>query len=179
MKKIFLFALILVIPALVFAQDSSKKKAYYFYGESCPHCQKVDEYFKANGIYDKYDITKLEFSNPFNARLLMKFGEAFNSQYKGSVPAVAFGDKFIVGDQPIIDTFVSEIDAAENANDLPDPEKVGNAAGDAVSQPAASGDASANDQANNGNKKNVFPVVLVALILVFGGALVYINRKKK
>lgn len=173
MKKLLI--LFLLIPLLAFAQDSGKKKAYYFYGEQCPHCQKVDEYFKANGVYDKYDITKLEFSNPFNTRLLMKFGDAFNSQYKGSVPAIAFADKFIVGDQPIIDSFVSEIDAAENANELPDPEKVGNTTGNEANQ---ENQKSQPVQSQNGNKKNVFPVVLVALIFVGGGALVYANRKK-
>ena len=168
----FVAIAMLLIPAITLAQDSGKKKAYYFFGEQCPHCKNVDEYFQANGIYDKYDITKLEFSNPFNTRLLMKFGEKFNSEYKGSVPAVAFADKFIVGDQPIIDSFVSEIDAAENANELPDPGKVENTTGNDAgqkSQPA---------QSPSGNKKNIFPVVLIALILVGGGALVWANRRK-
>ncbi|OGI28019.1 MAG: hypothetical protein A2359_02355 [Candidatus Moranbacteria bacterium RIFOXYB1_FULL_43_19] len=172
MKKIFLFALAFVIPVLVFAQDSSKKKAYYFYGEQCPHCKNVDEYFQANGIHEKYDITKLEFSNPFNARLLMKFGEKFNSEFKGSVPAIAFADKFIVGDQPIIDNFVREIDLAENANVLPDAGNAENANENDTkqeSQPVRN---------ENGNKKSIFPVLIFALVLVGGGALVYLNRKK-
>jgi len=137
----------------------------------------VNDYFTANGIYDKYDITKLEFSNPFNARLLVKFGEVFRSPYKGSVPAIAFGDKFIVGDQPIIDNFVNEIDAAENANELPDPDKAGSAAneGSKVNQENMGNQPS---PSSDGNKKSYFPVIIVALILVGGGALVYINRKK-
>jgi len=157
--KFFAIAMLLV-PTLVFAQDSGKKKAYYFYGEQCPHCQNVDEYFQENGIYEKYDITKLEFSNPFNARLLMKFGEKFNSEYKGSVPAIAFAGKFLVGDTPIIEKFVREIDAAENANELPDPEKMNSG------------------EEPSGNKKNYFPVIIGALIVVTAGALIYINRKK-
>ncbi|MFA5926459.1 MAG: hypothetical protein WC831_06075 [Parcubacteria group bacterium] len=154
---------------MTFAQDNTKKKAYYFYGDQCPHCHNVDEYFKANGIYEKYDISKLEFSNPFNTRLLLKFGDAYNDSNKGAVPAVAFGDKFIVGDQPIIDNFTREIDAAENANELPDPDnKVSNSSTepDAETQPA------------EGNKKSYFPVIIVALVLVGGGALVFVNRKK-
>jgi len=170
MKKIIFAAIISILPLLAFAQDTGKKQAYLFYGEQCPHCKKVDEYFQANGIFDKYKITKLEFSNPFNARLLLKFGEAFNDPNKGSVPAMAFGDKFLVGDQPIMDNFVSEIDAAENANELPDPDKVG--------KTETSKDAPDGKKTSEGNKKNFFPVVLIALVFVGGGALVFINRKK-
>lgn len=183
MKK-FIVILFLLVPVLTFAQDSGKKKAYFFYGDTCPHCKKVEEYFQANGIYDKYDITSLEFSNPFNTRLLLKFGDVFNDPNKGGVPAIAFGDKFIVGDQPIIDNFVREIDAADNASELPDPDKIASAnknnssvdqnnqnnqAAPAASLPA--GEA-------GGNKKNYFPVIIGALIVLGIGALVYINRKK-
>jgi len=163
-----LLVFLILIPLVSSAQENTKKKAYYFYGEQCSHCKNVDEYFQANGIYDKYDITKLEFSNPFNARLLVKFGEVFNSPYKGSVPAVAFADKFIVGDQPIIYNFVREIDAAENATELPDPEKI-NSAASQRNQPS---------QDTSGNKKNYFPVILIALAIIGSGAIVYVNRKK-
>jgi hypothetical protein len=184
MKKIIFVAIISILPLLAFAQDSGKKQAYYFYGEKCPHCVKVNEYFTANGIYEKYNITKLEFSNPFNTRLLLKFGEKFNSEYKGSVPAVAFGDKFIVGDQPIIDNFVSEIEAAENANELPDPGSTADPSNNAgqknqsVQDSQKAGSAAAPGDNQKGNKTNYFAVILIALVFVGGGALVYINRKK-
>lgn len=173
MRRIFIALIFILLPALAFAQDSGKKKAYFFYGDTCPHCKKVEAYFQENGLYDKYDITSLEFSNPFNARLLLKFGDAFNSPDKGAVPAVAFGDKFIVGDQPIIDTFEKEIDASVNANELPDPAKIANVDNTGDKQPA-----SAETSAGKGNKKNYFPVVITALIVVGGGALIYVNRKK-
>lgn len=172
MRKLAILVTSLVIPVLVFAQgDTQKKKAYYFYGETCPHCKKVDEYFTANGIYDKYDITKLEFSNPFNARLLIKFGEAYNDPNKGGVPAVAFDDKFITGDQPIIDNFVTEIDASNNAYELPDPDKIASSKSNTNPKNEAS-------QTNPGNKRNYFPVILITLVVIGAGALIYINRKK-
>lgn len=186
--KIKLIALsLLLIPILASAQDTPKKKAYFFYGDTCPHCKKVEAYFQANGIYDKYDITSLEFSNPFNTRLLLNFGDAFNDPDKGAVPAIAFGDKFIVGDQPIIDNFVKEIDAANNANELPDPDKIAAANGNKISSssqdPAVNQSAQPNQPtqaapAASGNKKNYFPVIIGALIVLGIGALVYVNRKK-
>jgi len=181
MKKLVIILFFLLIPVLTFAQDTGKKKAYFFYGDTCPHCKKVEAYFQENGIYDKYDITSLEFSNPFNTRLLLKFGDAYNDPNKGGVPAVAFGDKFIVGDQPIIDNFVKEIDAADNANDLPDPDKIAAAKGIDVSQSAASAEASASSAdkpAEERNKKDYFPVIIIALVVLGIGALVYVNRKK-
>jgi len=175
MKKLVIILSLLLIPVLTFAQDAGKKKAYYFYGEQCPHCKNVDAYFTENGIYGKYDISKLEFSNPFNGRLLLKFGEAYNDPNKGGVPAIAFGDKFIVGDQPIIENFVKEIDAASNANGLPDPDKVASTSGNGIgNQQPASTEATAGER----NKKNYFPVLVAALIIIGIGALVYINRKK-
>ncbi|MCX6762916.1 MAG: hypothetical protein NT093_04015 [Candidatus Moranbacteria bacterium] len=177
MKKIFLVLAFLLIPILTFSQDAPKKKAYYFYGDTCPHCKNVDEYFQANGIYDKYDITKLEFSNPFNTRLLLKFGEAYNDPNKGAVPAIAFGNKFIVGDQPIISSFVQEIDASDNANALPDPDKI--AAANVNNNPSESQNSSnAPAVAAAGNKKGYFPVIIIALIALGAGALIYVNRKK-
>ncbi|MCX6767072.1 MAG: LPXTG cell wall anchor domain-containing protein [Candidatus Moranbacteria bacterium] len=175
MKKLVIILFFLLMPVLTFAQDTGKKKAYFFYGDTCPHCKKVEAYFQENGIYDKYDITSLEFSNPFNTRLLLKFGDVLNDPNKGAVPAVAFGDKLIVGDQPIIDNFVKEIDVADNANELPDPDKIAGTNGANTSfnknnspVPAASG-----------NKKNYFPVIVGALVVLGVGALIFVNRKKQ
>jgi len=181
MKLKIIILSLLIIPSLVFAQDVPKKKAYFFYGDSCPHCKKVEAYFQENGIYDKYDITSLEFSNPFNTRLLLKFGDVFNDPNKGAVPAVAFGDKFIVGDQPIMDNFVREIDAADNANELPDPDKITNKSGDNSSAaPDNQANPTVQQSANqtSGNKKNYFPVIVGALVVLGVGALIFVNRKK-
>ncbi|MFA6193442.1 MAG: hypothetical protein WC726_01065 [Parcubacteria group bacterium] len=175
--KLKLIALtLLLIPVLTLAQDVPKKKAYYFFGEQCPHCKIVDEYFQANGVYDKYDITKLEVvSNPFNAKLFVQFGEAFGVKDWGGVPAIVFGSKYLLGDQPIIDNFAREIDAAENANELTDPDKI-------VQKSASENQNDSNVPAvaaGEGNKKSYFPVVIGALVVLGAGALVYINRKKQ
>lgn len=170
MRKIIIAIILIVLPLVASAQDVGKKKAYFFYGDQCPHCHKVDDYFKANGVYDKYDITKLEFSNPFNARLFLKFGDVYNDPDKGAVPAMAFADKFIVGDQPIIDNFAREIDAAD-ASTLPDPDKINK-------DTAKENPTGANTPTPTGNKKNYFPVIIITLIIVGGGALIFVNRKK-
>lgn len=129
MKKIFLSLLILFLPLAAFAQQNSasqpvQKKALYFYAETCTHCQKVNEYFDANGIYGRYDINKMEVSGAYNIDYLNKMFDAFNIPAdKRGFPAIFFGDKVIIGDQPIIDNFVNEIDQAD-ASEFPTPESI-------------------------------------------------------
>jgi glutaredoxin-related protein len=168
MRKVSLLAISLIIPVFVLAQNGAKKKAYYFYGSQCPHCFKVDEYFQSNGIYDKYDITKLEVTeNPFNAKTFMEFGKSFGKSDWGGVPTIVFENKYLIGDVSIIDNFEKEI-ANVPATELPDPGKI-------------SGSESGENQANQENKekkKDYTPIVIGALIVVFGGALVWVNRKK-
>jgi glutaredoxin-related protein len=169
MKKILF--IVLLLPFIAFAQDSGKKKAYYFYGSQCPHCFKVDEYFQSNGIYDKYDITKLEVTeNPFNAKTFMEFGKSFGKSDWGGVPTIVFENKYLIGDAPIIDNFEKEI-ANVPATELPDPGKIsGSGSGENQENQA--------NQENKEKKKDYAPIVVGALIVVFGGALVFVNRKK-
>lgn len=180
---------ILLVPFLVFAQDTNaKKKAYFFYLDTCPHCHNVNDYFNANGVYDKYDIEKLDASIPQNGQFLMKLYAANNypENQRGGVPVVAFGDKFFVGDQPIIDNFVKDIEASDSAYQLPNPDQSGGELNIVVHNgPIASGasenkSASQENSANNvdaGNKNNYVPVIIAGLVIVGAGALIFANRK--
>jgi len=120
MKKTILIILILLaIPLLSFGQE--KKKAVYFYSKTCAHCVKVNEYFQNNGIYDKYDIKKVEADSAENFSYLNKFFDAFGvSAQKRGYPVIFFGTKMLIGDQPIIDNFLKEIEN-NNASVFPDP----------------------------------------------------------
>ena len=105
MKKILFifFALLLFSPLVSFAQE--KKTAVLFYADWCPHCQKVDAYFKQQGFYEKYDIQKLNFDDPANKELLSKIFAAKNEAGGAGIPAIVVDDQLIIGDQPIIDGF--------------------------------------------------------------------------
>ena len=177
MKKIAL-VIFLLIPVLALAQENpGKKKAYYFYGEQCLHCKNVDEYFQANGIYDKYEITKLEVTtgNPFNQKLFLDFGKAFAKDDWGGVPTIVFADKYLVGDQPIIENFVREIDTAENAFELPKSDSIENVG----FENKANQEDTAPSSNESENKKSYFSVIVIALVVFGAGALVYVNRKKR
>ncbi|NTW27189.1 MAG: cytochrome c biogenesis protein [Candidatus Moranbacteria bacterium] len=105
MKKILfgLFVLLLFSPLASFAAE--KKTAILFYADWCPHCHKVDEYFKAQGFYEKYDIQRLDFDKAENKELLSKIFEAKNKADGLGIPAIIIDDTLIAGDQPIIKGF--------------------------------------------------------------------------
>jgi cytochrome c biogenesis protein CcdA/glutaredoxin-related protein len=104
MKKIFfILSFLLLLPVMASAQE--KKTAILFYADWCPHCQKVDAYFKQQGFFEKYDIVKLNFDEPANKELLGKIFAAKKEAGGAGIPAVVVDDKLIVGDQPIINGF--------------------------------------------------------------------------
>ena len=104
MKKIFFIAtLLFAIP--FFSHAETKKTAVLFYADWCPHCQKVDAYFKQQGLYEKYDIQRLNFDEPVNKELLSKIFEVESQSGGAGIPAIIVDDKLITGDQPIISGF--------------------------------------------------------------------------
>lgn len=123
MKKIILLLILIAVPFIVSAQ-TTKKKAVYFYTETCPHCVRVSEYFQNNGIYEKYDIKKIEASGAENYAILNRYFDAFGSaSEKRGYPVIFFADQMLVGDQPIIGNFVNEIEKV-GATEFPTPESI-------------------------------------------------------
>ena len=115
--KIIKFA-ILMIGFLLFAGVTSvlaqnNSKIYFFYGTGCPHCAVVEQYFDTKGLFSKYPIEKIEiYSNPENAVLFNSImDERKIPQNMRGVPAVVMGDKILIGDKPITDSFTQEADS--------------------------------------------------------------------
>lgn len=131
MKKYLpIILIILLFPIFAFGQQIEKKKALYFYSETCPHCVRVDQYFKENGIYDKYDIKKVDAVDEKNVVFLNEMFNAFGFSDKDKkIPAIFFSNKVLVGDAPImgedkeIQSFVSQIEEID-ASFFPTPESV-------------------------------------------------------
>lgn len=78
-----------------------------FYGTTCPHCKKVNEYIVENNI-DK--IVKLQHLEVYNDKgnlelMKQKLGQCKNlsEDDKGGVPFMYTPDTCLVGDTPIID----------------------------------------------------------------------------
>lgn len=78
-----------------------------FYGETCPHCKKVNEYIIANNIDKVVKLQHLEvYKNSGNLELMKQKLEQcknLSDADKGGVPFMYASDTCLVGDQPIID----------------------------------------------------------------------------
>lgn len=97
--------------------DTSNAKdigAIFFYGSTCPHCKKVEEYFKTNRVEEKIKVDQREVYGDKNNAAMMKekqnLCKDLAEENKGGVPFLYTPEKCIVGDQPIIDFFNSEIE---------------------------------------------------------------------
>lgn len=83
----------------------------FFYGSTCPHCKKVEEFFSTSKVARKVSFEQKEvYGSKENADLMtekQKLCKTLSEDDKGGVPFL-FGDSgnvCIVGDQPIIDYF--------------------------------------------------------------------------
>ena len=86
--------------------------------------RRVNQYFQDNGIYDKYDIQKIEVSSADNFNQLNQFFDAEGVvPEKRGYPVVFFDDQMLAGDQDIIDNFVSQIDKSD-ASAFPTPDSI-------------------------------------------------------
>lgn len=138
MKKFFLIFLIsfLILPIITLAQGE-KKKAVYFYSDTCPRCLNVDRYFSETGIDERYDIQKWNTHQNENFEKLNGLFSAFGvDEANRGVPVIFFGRIFLAGDVPIIREFVTEIENSQ-ASFFPEAEiidKLNQAEKDAINQ---------------------------------------------
>lgn len=112
-KLVFILLIMFVFASPVFAQE--KKQAVYFYASWCAHCQNVDAYFKEKGLYEKYDIIKLDYDKAENKALLAKIFSDKGYKQTG-IPAVVIDEQLISGDQPIIEDFQEKIEQSKGVS---------------------------------------------------------------
>lgn len=106
---IFLFSFVLTLP--VHAKDSPKS-IYLFYGEGCPHCSAVEQYFDEEKLYDIYPVEKKEIY--FDRENALLFNTIMDSlgipPERRGVPTAIIGNQVLVGDTPIIEEFKTSAD---------------------------------------------------------------------
>ncbi|MBW2979448.1 hypothetical protein DRZ77_01420 [Candidatus Woesearchaeota archaeon] len=112
---IFFCLFSLIIPDIAFAENTQKTLeacVYFFYGQGCPHCARVEPYLETlEKIYPGIKIHRFEiYNNRTNLQLLMKYFDAYNvSDYERGVPVVFLVNKYFVGDKPILDHLLDAI----------------------------------------------------------------------
>lgn len=87
--------------------QKGKSKIVYYYGQDCPHCQKVEEFLKENKIEEKLFFEKKEvYYNKKNAQELTR--RARKCGVKSNeipVPFLWDGSRCIIGDEAVINFF--------------------------------------------------------------------------
>lgn len=87
-------------------------RATLFYGDTCPHCQNVEDYLQANDVRAKLKFKELEvYNNQTNAQLLAKRAQQCGldiSQGVG-VPFFFDGRACVSGDTDIINYFATKL----------------------------------------------------------------------
>ena len=83
----------------------SENSMILYVGEGCPHCAKVEEYFDDKGYWDLFNIEMKEiYRNADNAKEFNAFGDKVGLPLNSrGVPMLVVGDKYFVGDKPIIE----------------------------------------------------------------------------
>ena len=123
MKKLILAIMILLalVPIAVGAQSStpSDQQNVYYYSATCPHCAKVEEFFKQYDILKKYNITTKEVSqNPQNAKDLLDLclSKGIPTDQIG-VPYLHFDGQCLSGETAIISFFKNKLGIAATSTD--------------------------------------------------------------
>lgn len=106
------FAVLFSLGFVTTSHAQDLKKIYLFYGIGCPHCAEVLSYFEKENLFSKYSVEKKEIYFDRNNALL--FNQVLDNlgikESSRGVPTVIIGKKVLVGDKPIIDSFVIEAD---------------------------------------------------------------------
>ncbi|MDZ7798969.1 MAG: hypothetical protein U5L76_05235 [Patescibacteria group bacterium] len=118
-KKILLFSLLVILLTLPFvAQAQDKEKVIFYYGYTCPHCDKAEEYMEKVNLEDKVNIEKREvYLNSQNAARFNQFCEQADiPNNERGVPMLIWGSQYAVGDTPIINFIDYKLEELENTN---------------------------------------------------------------
>ncbi len=85
---------------------------YFFYGDGCPHCARVEPF--VNGLGQKYPGLEIHgfeiYDNRSNALILNDYFDAYNIQEKErGIPAIFISNKYLIGDKPILEILEKEL----------------------------------------------------------------------
>ena len=100
-----------IVFAETIEEPENNVNIYFFYGQGCPHCAKVEPYMSE--LRQKYDLeinTFEIYNNRTNLLLLQEYFDAYKvPQNQRGVPVVFICDNYFVGDKPILENLELKI----------------------------------------------------------------------
>jgi cytochrome c biogenesis protein CcdA/glutaredoxin len=126
MKKLlipFLLLFLLFNTNIALAQNDTIN-VVFFYGEGCPHCGRVEPHIQE--LQTKYVDINFETYEIYNNRTnLLVLNDYFNRygvpEYDRGVPVVFIGNKYLVGDSPILENLETDIIRLGETNGITEP----------------------------------------------------------
>ena len=113
MRSNLLIYLILLILTVCFVSASDDNCVYFFYGDGCQHCAKVEPQINKLEIQSEFPVVVHRFeiyNNRSNILLLNAYFDAYNVQKEQrGVPAVFIKDKYYTGDEQIINDLYTDL----------------------------------------------------------------------
>lgn len=105
LKKLWPLFLSLAILVILIILALARPRVILFYGNTCPHCEKVQEYLNQQPNSIRYRHLEV-YANPENANLMAQKAKSCGLQTDQiGVPFLFDGQKCLIGDQDIINWF--------------------------------------------------------------------------
>ncbi|OGI34480.1 MAG: hypothetical protein A2259_01030 [Candidatus Moranbacteria bacterium RIFOXYA2_FULL_43_15] len=86
-------------------------KIIFFYGQECPHCKIVEDYFRKNGVSEKIEFSQREvYHSKPNANFMLEKARACGlDEKKLGVPLLWTEEKCYIGDKEIVSYFEEQL----------------------------------------------------------------------
>lgn len=125
MTKIFLLILITILLANFIYAEENKTCIYFFYGNGCPHCAKVEPLIKELEKRPDIEVQEFEiYNNTDNSHLLSTFFTVLKiSDEEKGIPAVFISKTYLTGDVNILNRLEKMINEYKGA-ECPTPESI-------------------------------------------------------
>jgi len=111
--KYILFLFLILALSISFATAQESSCVYFFYGEGCQHCAKVEPVINNLEVQSQFPVTVQRFeiyNDRSNLVLLNKYFDAYNiPESERGIPVVFLKDKYYVGDEPIISNLYDDL----------------------------------------------------------------------
>jgi cytochrome c biogenesis protein CcdA len=118
-QKVFIIFFITLIFSLVLVSAQNSTCVYFFYGDGCQHCAKVEPQINKLAVQSEMpvEVHKFEiYNNRSNMVLLNQYFNALNIQdSQRGIPVVLIGNNYLIGDSPIIENLNSLIEQNKEA----------------------------------------------------------------
>ena len=111
--KYVLFLLLIILLNISFTTAQESSCVYFFYGEGCQHCARVEPIINNLEIQSQFPVSVQRFeiyNDRSNLVLLNKYFDAYNiSENERGIPVVFLKDKYYIGDEPIISNLYNDL----------------------------------------------------------------------